>query len=284
MLLVSACGFDQFTSSFTVERDIERARGMQGPTPFTEALRAEYVDQAQSEYDQADYADGKYHALKAQAAGSGEVILPTAMEERDIPEEHVAELSAARGELIAALDSNARERVPQEAARAQVMFDCWMEQQEENFQPDDIAACRDAFRAALAQLAPPPPAPQPMPAPPARDFLVFFDFDSTEIRPDSATILDDVLEAFAAARTQALPREIETTITLVGHADRSGPDAYNQGLSERRANAVRDYLVTQGNLNPSDITTSGRGETDPRVPTPDGVREQENRRVEIQIN
>ena len=67
---------------------------------------------------------------------------------------------------------------------------------------------------------------------------------------------------------------------IAGHADRSGPEDYNQALSERRANAVGEYLVGRGI--PADvITKQGFGETMPRVPTADGVRELQNRRVEI---
>ena len=67
---------------------------------------------------------------------------------------------------------------------------------------------------------------------------------------------------------------------VAGYADRSGGDRYNQGLSERRATAVRGYLVSRG-IEDGTISTQGFGETNPRVPTADGVREPQNRRVEI---
>ena len=71
-------------------------------------------------------------------------------------------------------------------------------------------------------------------------------------------------------------------ISIVGHADRSGSDAYNIRLSQRRAAAVGQALAAGGV--PSDtISTSGVGESQPLVPTPDGVREPSNRRAEIQI-
>jgi outer membrane protein OmpA-like peptidoglycan-associated protein len=71
-------------------------------------------------------------------------------------------------------------------------------------------------------------------------------------------------------------------ITITGHADRSGPDAYNMALSQRRANAVRDALVRDG-VPGNRITTVARGETQPLVPTPDGVREPQNRRAELVV-
>jgi len=67
---------------------------------------------------------------------------------------------------------------------------------------------------------------------------------------------------------------------VTGHADRAGSEAYNMELSLRRANAVRAALVARG-VSPDSITVAGRGETEPDVPTADGVEEQVNRRVRI---
>jgi outer membrane protein OmpA-like peptidoglycan-associated protein len=69
-------------------------------------------------------------------------------------------------------------------------------------------------------------------------------------------------------------------VKLVGHADRSGSDTYNQALSLRRANAVKGALVREG-VSESMIAVDGRGESEPMVPTADGVREPQNRRVNI---
>lgn len=134
-------------------------------------------------------------------------------------------------------------------------------------------------------LNPPKPAPQPVakaapapqPAPPAapapvRDFLVFFDFDSDVITPQAQAILRE-----AAASAKAIGN---TRIVATGHTDTSGSAAYNVGLSQRRADAVRNALVGLG-LQTNEIQTVAKGETDPLVATPDGVREPQNRRVQI---
>ncbi len=129
----------------------------------------------------------------------------------------------------------------------------------------------------VAEPAPPPPAPAPPPPPapePTREFIVFFDWDQSVITPEAAAILRE-----AASTAQSLA---PVRIIAVGHADRSGPVTYNQGLSERRARAVQAQLQQFG-ISPATVATSGRGETDPLVPTPDGVREPQNRRVEIEI-
>jgi flagellar motor protein MotB len=71
-----------------------------------------------------------------------------------------------------------------------------------------------------------------------------------------------------------------TPIDVTGHADRAGGDAYNMALSLRRANMVKDQLVREG-IAANQITVVGRGESQPLLPTADGVREPQNRRVEI---
>ncbi|TDP46946.1 OmpA family protein [Zavarzinia compransoris] len=122
---------------------------------------------------------------------------------------------------------------------------------------------------------PPPPVPTvaPVPAPAAaRSFMVFFDWNSAAITPDAAAIIQDAAQSAVSLGV--------TRIELTGHADRSGSTAYNQGLSLRRAEAVKAQLISLG-LNEGEIVTVGKGEEAPLVPTPDGVREPQNRRVEI---
>jgi outer membrane protein OmpA-like peptidoglycan-associated protein len=128
-------------------------------------------------------------------------------------------------------------------------------------------------------VQPPRPVPvaQPVvqaPPPPSvtRNYMVFFDFDRSDITPQALQI---IREAASNARGGAVQR-----LNVTGHTDRSGTEQYNQALSVRRANAVKDALVREGV--PADaIAVVGRGESQPLVPTPDGVREAQNRRVEI---
>ena len=115
--------------------------------------------------------------------------------------------------------------------------------------------------------------PKPEPAPPiTRSFLVFFDWDKSDITTEARQVIS---QAAANTRKAALTR-----ITLTGHADRSGAERYNMALSLRRANAVKREMMRNG-VAAKDIAIFGRGETQPLVPTPDGVREPQNRRVEI---
>ncbi|WP_161973835.1 OmpA family protein [Hwanghaeella grinnelliae] len=119
---------------------------------------------------------------------------------------------------------------------------------------------------------PPPPPPAPEPEPIVRNFIVFFDWDKSEITSEARGILG---QAYDYAQKGGVARIVAT-----GHADTSGSQTYNQGLSERRAAAVKNVLATMG-FSGSGIVTEAKGETDPLVPTGDGVREPQNRRVEI---
>ena len=103
-------------------------------------------------------------------------------------------------------------------------------------------------------------------------FLVFFDWDKADLTTDAATTLDATA---AMLRDCGFPQ-----VSLDGYADRSGSDGYNQSLSIRRADAVRAYLAAHG-VPQGAIAAQGFGESNPRVATADGVRELQNRRVEI---
>jgi OmpA-OmpF porin, OOP family len=128
-----------------------------------------------------------------------------------------------------------------------------------------------------AQPAPPPPAPAPAPVAPQlpEKFLVFFDWDKANLTSTAQTIVNDAA-AYAA-------REGSARITATGHADRSGTTAYNLGLSERRAQAVKAELVRRG-IADNEIVILWKGEAKNLVPTEDGIREPQNRRVEIVID
>jgi outer membrane protein OmpA-like peptidoglycan-associated protein len=124
-------------------------------------------------------------------------------------------------------------------------------------------------------VAPPPVAAAPAPAPVqtvARTYLVFFDWNRADLTDRARQIIAEA----AAARTTVRSTRIEVS----GHADRSGPDAYNQALSMRRAEAVAAELTRRG-VPRAEMVIQAFGESRPLVPTADGVREPQNRRVEI---
>ena len=120
-----------------------------------------------------------------------------------------------------------------------------------------------------AVTAPPPP-----PPPQATQYMVFFDWDKSDL---SAQALATIRQAAGVWKSGGNP-----AITAVGHTDTSGPPQYNMALSLRRASVVKDALVREG-VPPNAITTQGKGESEPLVATGDGVREPQNRRVVISM-
>jgi OmpA-OmpF porin, OOP family len=126
-------------------------------------------------------------------------------------------------------------------------------------------------------VAPPPPAPAPVAAPapaPARSYLVFFDWDKATLTDRARQIIREAAENSTHVQY--------TRILVNGYTDTSGTPRYNLGLSIRRANAVAAELVRDG-VPRNAIEIHGYGETHLLVPTGPGVREPQNRRVEIII-
>jgi len=115
-------------------------------------------------------------------------------------------------------------------------------------------------------LAARPPAPM--------RFILHFKSDSTELTKASQELLPKVLEA--------IKQQKSVDITVVGHADRAGDEAYNVMISAKRAAVVRKLLVGIG-VDPAHIESTSHGEKYPLVPTADGVHEPKNRRVEVVI-
>ncbi len=284
LFLLAGC--QSFIGAFSADPDLAAARSAPPPADaFDAALQQEYIAVSQTELDEYDFEHADLFARKALAAANGEDVQPEDPGDWTLTRDLAGQFYAARGRLLLALDNDGRTAAPGDAAHAQAMFDCWIQEQElanEGHQPDDIARCRDAFEEALAKVQEAIAEPEEevmeevavAPEPPARDYLVYFDFDKFDVRPDAASILDRVAEAVVELGSD--------DVVLTGYTDTAGPEAYNQALSVKRAVSVRDYLEGLG-LNVT-MQTSGKGEHDLRVPTPDGVREQENRRVEIRIN
>ena len=134
--------------------------------------------------------------------------------------------------------------------------------------------------APAAPSAPAAPAAGAKPAPASvRQAVVIqadalFDFDKSVIRPDGKKSIDDALAKLGGV-------DLEMVIAT-GHTDSVGTDAYNQKLSERRAAAVKDYLVSKG-IPSAKITTIGKGESQPVATNKTAEGRQKNRRVDIEF-
>ncbi|MEO9903898.1 OmpA family protein [Nisaea sp.] len=254
---------------------------------FSTSLYKEYMALSELEFLEGDYGDSDAFALRAISAANNNPTTPEEISARNLPPANQGELATARRELVEALAATATEKASVNAAQAQAAFECWMQEQEENFQPDDIARCRADYMASMkavrSALAPAPaaaaPAPAPAPKAPQRmaaTYTVNFDFDSDKITGKASQIIADA--------GMAVDEMKASTIILSGYADRSGPEAYNMALSERRAKAVMGALDIRSRMKIAGSTEiKVYGEKNNKKKTEDGVREAENRRVKIEI-
>jgi OOP family OmpA-OmpF porin len=255
----------------------------QSPADFNQALAAEYSTLASTLMSQRrDYADADYFARKEMAATHGQAVPPENntnwLIPLEVPDGYRTQLADGRMRLMAALDRGARDQTPALAARAQVRYDCWVEQMEDDWRTAWTGDCRRDFLAAMDELegrpaAQPPAAAQPAPTQVQREYRVYFNFNRATLLPTARQIVHQ------AAKDAGTDKNVKI---VVGKADRAGSDAYNLKLSHRRADAVRAELTKDG-ITAGQIEERWVGEREPPVPTPDGVPEPRNRLVEITI-
>ena len=245
---------------------------------FQKALHMEYVTLASMEIDEDDWTDGEFFNSRALDAANAKKFGPQNMAAREIPDQNVGSMSSARARLVRALEAGGDRVAPKQAARAQAMFDCWMQEQEENFQPKDIAWCRDGFDVAIAYvegaLKPKMMKPMAKKAPAAR-FVVYFDFDKSNLNAKAQGVISQI----AAAAYAAKPGRI----SISGHTDKAGANSYNDKLSMMRAKSVAKALSERG-ISGGALKVESHGENQPWMKTPDGTAQAANRRVQVSFN
>ena len=278
-------------SSFSGNNEIEKLNAANAAgSPFTQQLATEYRAFSNYELNQeGDYADALHFSRKGLSASEGVNVMPEPVHDWSLSSGDIVELSEAYARLVNAIDRGAREVLPGKTAIAQARYDCWIEEQEEvanggtsnvNCKADFLAALSE-IEAALPAAAPAPAMAEQFPAPvTALDnneplniaeamYLVFFDFDMSNINEGAQSVLDTVVNEIKTRNIAG--------VDIVGHTDTSGSAAYNERLAVRRADAIKSALVQAG-VPETAITTAGRGENDLLVDTQDGIREPANRR------
>jgi len=284
VLVIAACS--GVGSNSTVDA-LNKAQAV--GSPFTKTLAAEYRDYANMKQNQfMDHADALHFARKGLASASGVVVMPETLDDWDLSDKNIVDLTQARADLVDALENGGRELASDKAGVAQAKFDCWVEQQEESWSKD--VPCKSQFHDALKALQdvvgkkpveeafPAPVTEMPKGEPVAVEqamFIVFFDWDKNDITASANDVLDAVAQEIRS-------RKDINGIVVVGHTDTSGGVAYNQKLSLRRAEAVKKGLVARG-VDAAKLRVEGRGKTDLLVQTADGVREPANRRAQITL-
>jgi len=275
--LLSAC------AAFDYDLGMVESQAKSGDV-FKDALHKEYLILAREEDKEDDWVDAAFFADRASQAAGGADFGPQMIKERKIPDANRKEMSFARSSVINALAIEKNGPNAAKVARAQATFDCWLQEQEENTQPDDIAKCRSDFEAALASMvakampAPTPaPAPAPKPAmkPETRTYTIYFDHDSSVIEHMGKVAIANAIKEAMSTKPKV--------VQVGGHADTTGDQVYNNALSDRRAKAVAKMLKEGGLTAKKLVKTSMFGEDFTAVNTGNNVNNRGNRRVEIKL-
>jgi OOP family OmpA-OmpF porin len=260
-------------NTVTSGNKLEKAKEVPVETDeYGKTLHGGYMELSESEFHKGDYVDSDRYAERAMAAARDEPTEPEQIAARELRAELLNDLASARRRIVVAEFRGAKGTAPVKLAEAQVSYECWMEEQEEDFQSDDIAACRDKFFVVIASVEDSlklDVKPEPIAADPIR-FDVFFEFDSAELSPLAVTLIREIVTSMDLFR--------KPLITVTGHADQSGDENYNFELAKKRAQAVADTFNGLG------ITVAGVysfGEEAPLVKRQDSAPEEVNRRVII---
>jgi OOP family OmpA-OmpF porin len=254
---------------------------------FNQALAKDYLEFSQSESDQYDFSNSGYFARKGIRAANGELVLPEELEKWDLPQKEIDNLKWARGRLMNVLTDKMRTDFPEKTAKAQSLFDCWIEQQEENWQKDDINACRSEFLLEVAELENKlipevignvtmegREVPIPMPIDPLSK-EIYFGSGSAKLNGNTTKSINEIV-----AQSKAMKSFM---IKIDGYTDTVGSAEANMALSESRANSVANKFVEKG-ISQDSIEKHAHGETGLAKVTKDNVAEPLNRRVEVSIS
>lgn len=264
-LLVAACST---TASLEKLRTVEPVG-----TPFNKALSNEYLKLSEYMQEQAEWTTSQYYADKGLRSAYGENVAIDAVPAAVVigPEVH-DELTQGVQLFSQYAATPAGAAQPDLSARAQVLLDCWIGESKKQAKPDNVDYCQQQFYNAIERLKTSGEKPEGKMPVVSTSYLLFFDWDSTRLTTDAVKKVTQILADITEMGN--------VTVTINGHTDRSGDESYNMELSQQRAEVVKDILL-KGGVAEAIISLFAFGESDPAVPTADGVKEPENRRVEV---
>lgn len=265
----------------------------QSPTgsAFNTALHKEYVALGEMELAESDHQHADIFIRKGYAAGNGANVGPENPRTWWLPRRSRKELHDWYPKLLEALDlRNNRQRKPAVAARAQAMYDCWVQEEHEDvwwrgapmYQPEDIARCKNAFLAAYEELLRE-----------TNDINFRFDRPRSVATASRADLWPGGVEQQSGADAPSGVESLDSLISamrvsegirvvLKGHTDTVGPVSYNQLLSERRARFIASELG-KNDIGEERVRFFGVGERELKVDTGDNVRQVQNRRVSYEL-
>ncbi len=266
LFLLSAC---DSTQSLT-----ELKHATPSTDRYAATLAAEYQDFADEKLSAYQWWTSKYFADKGLLAAYGQEVTPENPAHWSLPANATQELGDARSQLMDSLP-NARNTQPEKAARTVVAFDRWLVLASNGWNTPKIDEARDRFFTLLGGLATASESVNVAPtAVETTSTILYFPFDSATLSGSASMALEQLVDYVKNAGNVG--------ITINGHADRAGEDDYNLTLSAQRSKFVRAALLRAG-VPDGLVHYFAFGESDPEVPTADGVAEPLNRRVEIFI-
>ena len=259
---------------------------LRSAAPATDPYQAALVDGYQQLGDQkgaqGDWGMATYFADKGLRASNGEEVEPETLDNWQVSEEAAGTLTAARESLITAIDAN-KSTQPALTANAVIAYDRWVDAVSSNPSPEQVDARAKAYSTAFERLgqvqAAQPGTHAPISEPGVKQnskaaTILYFPFDRDALGITAKAAIFKV--------TNQIKKAANANVTINGHADKAGTEAYNLDLSQRRAKFVEKALRASG-VPEKQLHYFAFGESDPAVPTEDGVREPKNRRVEIFI-
>ncbi len=270
LLLLSACGNTESLEQLRMAKPVD--------DPYFSALAEGYKNYSEDKAAIYDWNMSKYFADKGLMAAYGRDIVPEYASNWDVGPDAAAQLGEAREKLNAALTAN-RSTQPALSAATVVAYDRWVESLASDADDALIDERREAFLSGLNSLEAAHVAQPGVDAPSSElnkpettATILYFPFDSDHLGSSAKAALAQLVTDIKAAG--------KVNVAINGHADRAGTEPYNVDLSERRAKFILAALKKAGvpaNL----MHYFAFGESDPAVPTEDGVQEPKNRRVEI---
>ncbi len=265
------------------------------PKTFQEHLLSEYKKRATFEAEEMhDWNSAKLYSEKALDSLETEEIYPEEISYWKIPEENINEIKIAYENLMT-IYKDAKKIDPYNLALGISSLDCWSEQQEENWQTWDINDCKNDFLNAMHNIYEKISIQEnEIETSNNKDNnlenetkdevtivtknenkelmqIIYFDFDQFNLSEVSKDKIKKFLNNYGSDINEYL---------VVGHTDTKGTNKYNLSLSIKRAEVVKEVLITYG-INQSSIKILGKGEESLAVDTPDDTKQPANRRVEI---
>jgi len=270
---------------------------IKNPKTFQEHLLNNYKKNASFEAEKMhDWNSAKLYSEKALRAQSGSKIYPEEITYWKLPPEKVKDISSSYNNLLSIYDE-AFIKDPKNLAKAISSLDCWAEQEEEKWQTWDIDRCKNAFHTAIHDIynllseedekeeikksikeelkEDSTPKVVVVTENEKKEVMqiIYFDFDNSKLSEVSKNTLIDFLDI----NKSKLNRYI-----IFGHTDTKGTNKYNMNLSIKRAESIREILLSQG-IEQKDVSILGKGESELAVDTPDDTKHPANRRAEVKL-